>query len=353
MVDDLTRSLAERATEAAREWAPGADVVRVEPLTGGTSSLTFVAHIRSGPQAGDERVVLKVAPPGLPPVRNRDVLRQGRVMRALHGREGVRVPPVLFEDAGDPPDTPPFVAMGLVPGECIEPVLGEDRDPAGFTDVRSRALDAAAVLAAIHAVPPAQAGLGDEPIVLLTDEIDRWTRAFSTVPPDLQHEYERCSRALHATVPAPVAPVINHGDYRLGNTLCQGGRVEAVIDWEIWSVGDPRVDLSWFAFFTDEARHPAAPSDDPSGMPTGAELLAAYAEAGGREVPDLVWFEALTYYKEAAATALLIKRGRRHGNLVPAVERMIPALPELLAKAEALPELLAKAEALLGELERT
>src|SRR5690606_2021737 len=261
---------------------------------------------------------------------------------ALHGYEGVRVPPVLFEDAGDPPDTPPFVAMALVPGVCLEPVLEESRDPAEFADVRARALDAAAVLAAIHAVPPERAGLGDEPVVSLEDEIERWTLAFSTVPPDLQNDYERCARALHATVPAPVAPVINHGDYRLGNTLCRGGRVEAVIDWEIWSIGDPRVDLSWFTFFTDEARHPAAPSHAPSGMPTGAELLAAYIEAGGQEMPDLAWFDALTYYKEAAATALLIKRGRRRGTLTPAMEGMIPALPELLAKAEAL----------LGDLKR-
>ncbi len=341
MTDDLTRSLAERASRAAKGHAPDAALENVEPLTGGTSSLTFVADMRSG-DGSQGRVVLKVAPPGLAPVRNRDVLRQARVMRALHGYEGVRVPPVLFEDAGDPPDTPPFVAMALVPGVCLEPVLEESRDPAEFADVRARALDAAAVLAAIHAVPPERAGLGDEPVVSLEDEIERWTLAFSTVPPDLQNDYERCARALHATVPAPVAPVINHGDYRLGNTLCRGGRVEAVIDWEIWSIGDPRVDLSWFTFFTDEARHPAAPSHAPSGMPTGAELLAAYIEAGGQEMPDLAWFDALTYYKEAAATALLIKRGRRRGTLTPAMEGMIPALPELLAKAEAL----------LGDLKR-
>ncbi|MER6808161.1 phosphotransferase family protein [Spirillospora sp. NPDC000708] len=335
MAEDLVASLRRRTARAARKWAPGAQVAGVEPLTGGTSSLTFVARVRTG--AGqEERVVLKVAPPGLAPVRNRDVLRQGRVMRALHGRPGVRVPPVLFEDAGDPPDTPPFVAMGLVPGECAEPVLADVRDPAGFAEVRTSALDAAAVLAAIHAVPPDKAGLEDEPAVPLADEVDRWTRAFATVPPDLQHDYERCARALHSTVPPAAQPVINHGDYRLGNTLCRRGRVEAVIDWEIWSVGDPRVDLAWFLFFTDEARHPAAPSDDPSGMPAGAELLAAYAEAGGADVTDLAWFEALTYYKEAAATALLIKRGRRGGDLAPAMRRMVPALPGLLAKAEAI-----------------
>ena len=235
-------------------------------------------------------------------------------------------------DHGASAGAPPFIAMGLIPGECVEPVLAESRDPARFAEIRVRALDAARALAALHSVEPAQAGLGDEPVVTLADEIDRWTRAFTTVPPDLQGEYERCARALHATIPAGVPPVVNHGDYRLGNTLCAGGTVTAIIDWEIWSVGDPRIDLSWFTFFTDEAKHPAMPSPEPTGMPTAAELLAAY----GRDLPDLPWFDALTRYKEAGASALLIKRGRKTGEMPGLVRQMTPALPVLLREAEEL-----------------
>ena len=324
---DLRESLRQRAGLAAQQWAPGAQVTNVVPLTGGASSLTFVAELLGAPEP-HSRVVLKVAPPGLPPVRNRDVLRQGRLMAALYGRPGVPVPPLLFQDAG----APPFIAMGLIPGECVEPVLAESRDPARFAEIRVRALDAARALAALHSVEPAQAGLGDEPVVTLGDEIDRWTRAFASVPPDLQGEYERCARALHATIPAGLPPVVNHGDYRLGNTLCAGGAVTAIIDWEIWSVGDPRIDLSWFTFFTDEAKHPAMPSPGPTGMPTAAELLAAY----GRDLPDLPWFDALTRYKEAGASALLIKRGRKAGEMPGLVRQMTPALPVLLREAEEL-----------------
>jgi aminoglycoside phosphotransferase (APT) family kinase protein len=324
---DLRESLRERADKAAQQWAPGAQVTNVVPLTGGASSLTFVAELLGAPQP-HSRVVLKVAPPGLPPVRNRDVLRQGRLMAALYGRPGVPVPPFLFQDAG----APPFIAMGLIPGECVEPVLAETRDPARFAEIRARALDAARALAALHSVEPAQAGLGDEPVVTLADEIDRWTRAFTTVPDDLQGEYERCARALHATIPAGLPPVVNHGDYRLGNTLCADGTVTAIIDWEIWSVGDPRIDLSWFTFFTDEAKHPAMPSPGPTGVPSAAELLAAY----GRDLPDLPWFDALTRYKEAGASALLIKRGRKTGEMPGLVRQMTPALPVLLREAEEL-----------------
>jgi aminoglycoside phosphotransferase (APT) family kinase protein len=300
-------------------------------LTGGSSSLTFVADVVS--PSSTEQIVLKVAPPGLEPVRNRDVLRQGRVMAALAGEVGVRVPAVLFDDAGAPTEIPPFVAMSLVPGECSEPLLEDERDRGTHGRTHARFLDAARMLGHLHRVQPAQVGLGDEPVVTLGDEINRWTRAFDTAPEDLCGEYLACAEALHETVPEQLAPVVNHGDYRLGNTLCEGERVTAIIDWEIWSVGDPRVDLTWLTYFTDEARHPAAPSSDPCGTPTIDEVVREYEAALGRPVPDIAWFDALTRYKEAAATALLIKRARKQGAMPPAFLRMEPALPGLVKEA--------------------
>ncbi|MFF0818683.1 phosphotransferase family protein, partial [Rhodococcus sp. NPDC003318] len=232
---ELLTEIGIRAAEAGRLWRSGIRVDNVRPLTGGTSSLTFIADISGGDTA--ESVVLKVAPPGLAPVNNRDVIRQGRVMQALQGVPGVAAPAVYFQDAGDPP----FVAMQMVRGECVEPLLVADRprDEATLAQTRARFLDATRMLAHLHSVDPADIGLGGEPVVSLGDEIDRWTRSFETLPDDLRGDYETCGKALHATMPVAARPVVNHGDYRLGNTLCDGDRVTAIIDWEIWSVGDP------------------------------------------------------------------------------------------------------------------
>ena len=52
--------------------------------------------------------------------------------------------------------------------------------------------------------------------------------------------------------------------------------VAALIDWEIWSRSDPRLDLAWFLFFTEEAEHPMAMNPGPTGMPTAQALLDAY-----------------------------------------------------------------------------
>jgi aminoglycoside phosphotransferase (APT) family kinase protein len=330
--ETLLAQLRDRVGRQVTGWRPGASVLDVSPLTGGTSSLTFLVEL-SGVPAGETPIVLKVAPPGLPPLRNRDVLRQARLQRAVQGSRPPLAPDVLFEDPGEPPDVPPFMAMNLVAGECVEPLLSDPASRPAPAVVRARFFDAVRALAQLHAIVPASAGLGDEPVVGLADEVDRWTRAFATLPPEMAGDYERAAKALRASMPAPLRPAVNHGDYRLGNTLCAGDRVNAVIDWEIWSVGDPRVDLSWLTFFTDDAGHPAVAPGTVAGTPTAREVVRAY-EAHGRAVPELGWFDALTRYKEAAATGLLLKRARKLGRPVKeSMTRMEPELPRLVQQA--------------------
>ncbi len=114
--------------------------------------------------------------------------------------------------------------------------------------------------------------------------------------------------------------------------LSAGDEVLAIIDWEIWSRSDPRIDLSWLLFFTDEAQHPVVPADLDSGMPSDAELLAAYEAETGSPVPDLDWFHALTRYKEAAAMALIAKHLAKKGD-TDTLAKMAVMLPALIADA--------------------
>ena len=334
--ETLLAQLRDRVAQRVTDWRPGALVRSVSPLTGGTSSLTFLVDL-DGVDAGETPVVLKVAPPGLAPLRNRDVLRQARLQQAVKqdGRAGRPLAPdVLFSDPGDPPGVPPFMAMNLVPGECVEPVLCDAAERPAPGQVQARYFDAVQVLAQLHAIRPAAVGLGGEPVVGLAEEVDRWTRAFVTLPGDMAGDYQRAAKALRASIPKALPPAVNHGDFRLGNTLCEGNRINAVIDWEIWSVGDQRIDLAWLTFFTDDAGHPAVAPGTVAGTPTGREIVRAYEHALGRPVPELGWFDALTRYKEAGVTGLLLKRAMKLGRPVKeSMARMQPELPRLVQDA--------------------
>ncbi|NYI75540.1 phosphotransferase family protein [Nocardioides panzhihuensis] len=329
-MDELLAGLRLRLEKAVAGWSPTASVVGLEPLTGGSSSLTFIAELAG---AEHERVVVKMAPPGLPPVRNRDVLRQSRLMRALESAPQVLITRSLVEVEADSLEAPPFFAMDLVPGECVEPTLERHATRPSPKIVEARAYDAARALAALHTVEPSAVGLGGEVAITIADEIQRWHKAFTTVPAEFQGEFERGAQLLYDTAPAGLAPVIVHGDYRLGNVLCLEGRVTAIIDWEIWALGDPRTDVTWLTFFTDEGAHPAAEPGPPAGMPGKKDLIAAYEAHAGHRLPDMDWFDALTKYKEAAATALLLKRAIPAGELPPPMARMVEAVPRLVTES--------------------
>jgi hypothetical protein len=70
-VDELTSRIA----VVAAGWRPGCSVAQLRVLTGGASGLTYAATLTGG-AAGQQDVVIKVAPPGVTPTLNRGVLRQ-------------------------------------------------------------------------------------------------------------------------------------------------------------------------------------------------------------------------------------------------------------------------------------
>lgn len=289
---------------------PGCRVDPVTTLPGGTSSITYWTTVT--PTSGRAlKVVLKVAPAGLEPVRNRDVLRQARVLAAL-APTPVPVPTVLAGHPGDPPEVPPFFVMTFEDGDCVEPNSLPEGERLPADEVRGRELHAARILGELHALDPAAIGLDDEPVVELGAEVDRWVQAFAACDPDLREGTEDVAELLEASVPVTGPTAVLHGDFRLGNTLSRGSGVVSVIDWEIWSRGDARVDLAWFLMMAnpDEAlRRPVA-----AGMPGDAELLETYQAARGVEVRDLTWFAALVRFKQAAAGALIARHARRRGQ---------------------------------------
>jgi hypothetical protein len=80
--------------------------------------------------------------------------------------------------------------------------------------------------------------------------------------------------------------------------------------------------------FTEEAGHPMRSNHEPTTMPSDVALLDAYAAAAGALPADLEWFHCLVRYKEAATSALLIKRALKAGMDLGGVDwrTSLPAL---------------------------
>jgi aminoglycoside phosphotransferase (APT) family kinase protein len=341
---DVEEAVSRATTAAAQRW-PGATVASPRRLEGGVSSLTYAARLGAG--SGPSRpVVLKIAPPGLPPVRNRDVLRQARILRQLAKLDGMPTPAVLFEDAGPPP----LFAMDLCPGQSYEPALDHDPHPPAPDVAAARMRRAAKALARLHRDVPSELGLSGEPVVPVSQELARWARLFDTVDTDLAPGHAGLRDRLAERIPRDAGPRLLHGDYRLANMLFVERELTAVIDWEIWSVGDPRTDLAWLLMHTEPAHvfhEDRSASDLAAGaaLPSAAEVLSEYAAARradgasavavAGETTDLDWFLALSFYKTASTTAAIIKRDRRRSVRDPKLVVAARHLHDVLAAGHA------------------
>jgi aminoglycoside phosphotransferase (APT) family kinase protein len=317
-------SAAELDLDELRLRLAAAGVADPAPLAGGASSLTF-----SGERDG-RAVVIKVAPPGVEPVAHRDVLRQARVMKALAG-SGVPVPDVLWEDAGNPPETPPLFVMSRVEGDCVEPLF-DGCPPAA--DLAGRYRNASRVMAALHRLSPVDLGLGGESLMAPVAEVRRWSDTLRTVDAALVPGWPGVRDALLAGAPAALGPSVVHGDFRLGNLLATGARINAVIDWEIWAIADPRIDVGWFLINCDPDTYRRVPA--PGMAPPAGELADIYQRELGCAVADLGWFSALACFKSAATWSLIVKHNRRRRSPRTELEAMAASLPRLLERARSM-----------------
>jgi aminoglycoside phosphotransferase (APT) family kinase protein len=287
-----------------RKWRrdPKLRVTAVTPIPQGHSGFTYFVDLAL--DGGTERYVMRLPPPGARIAGPADVLRQGRIMAALHA-EGMPVPavPVICAD-GSVLDGRPFILTEVVDGVRIEEIAGRYPD-------EQIALAAVDVLRRLHAVPLERSGVGDEDPQPLEAEMMRWAWLMERAPEELTGRAPILGGMLAEQRPAERAPVLVHGDYHYGNMLFKDGRVVALLDGEIAQVGQPLLDLACLCVVAQASRMGAdrVPGGGNVVVPTEL-LLHAYGTPG----EEFDWYLALTFYKYAAIfgyNLMLHRRGKR------------------------------------------
>jgi aminoglycoside phosphotransferase (APT) family kinase protein len=110
--------------------------------------------------------------------------------------------------------------------------------------------------------------------------------------------------ALVAGMPTQVGSTIVHGDYRLDNCMVgHDGRLLAVLDWELCTLGDPLADVGLLIVYSPGADEPGAAGIPAAtslpGFPTRAQLLDRYAEKSERDLSGIEYYVAFGYWKLA------------------------------------------------------
>jgi aminoglycoside phosphotransferase (APT) family kinase protein len=126
-------------------------------------------------------------------------------------------------------------------------------------------------------------------------------------------EMEETRRLLDELMPKQIGATIVHGDYRLGNMLVAGGRILAVLDWELCTLGDPLADVGYLMNAWAAPDEVVAGSGDQAptavgGFPTRAELRARYEAATGRDLSGINYYRAFSHWRLAAIGQGVYKR---------------------------------------------
>jgi aminoglycoside phosphotransferase (APT) family kinase protein len=280
--------------------APGLRVVSVDPIPEGHSGFTYFVSFGDGGVLS--RYVLRLPPPNARIAGPADVMRQGRIMAALHAA-GLPTPSILASSSEPAVDGRPFILMEAVAGTRIE-TAGVEQRPA---DIASSAVE---VLKRLHALPLSKTGIGDEDAVGLQAEMMRWAWLMQRAPEELTARAGDLGGLLAVSMPVEGAPTLVHGDYHYGNMLFGGASVVAVLDWEIAQIGQPLLDLGCLAIVSFRRQYEGAPN--PGGaidVPVG-DLYSLY----GVDAEQMGWYAAMSLYKYAAIfgyNLMLHRRGKR------------------------------------------
>lgn len=298
MTDRIREDLQAQCRE--RLGRPGLRVLSIEPIPEGHSGFTYFVSIDDG--GGPRRFVLRLPPPGARIAGPADVVRQGRIMAALHAA-GLPVPAIPVLSSDPVVDGRPFVLMDAVEGNRIEKAGIEQRP----LDIAGSAVH---VLKSLHALPLEKSGIGNEAPVGLQAEMLRWLWLMERAPEELTTRAGDLGGLLAAGIPAEREPTLVHGDYHYGNMLFRGSEVVAVLDWEIAQIGQPLLDLGCLCIVSHRRRYEGAPNPGGSIDVAVEDLYRLY----GAGADEMRWYLALSLYKYASIfgyNLMLHRRGKR------------------------------------------
>ncbi len=267
-------------------------------IAGGRSNLTFTVTDAAG-----TRVVLRRPPTGAVLATAHDMAREHRIISAV-GLTDVPVPPALGLCTDTEVNGAPFYVMGYVDGVVLD---GPERAEAMPPDLRRAAAEHLIdVLADLHAVDVDAVGLGDlaRRHGYIERQVKRWSTQWEQSKTRELPAIEEVARRLGERIPEQHGVSIAHGDYRFGNCLVDTsiGRVAAVLDWELCTLGDPLADVGYLGvYWADPGTEQARPNDPTGidGFPTYAELVDRYATRTGRDVGQIDYYRAFAAWRLA------------------------------------------------------
>jgi len=306
----------------------GAAGIKVEQFPNGHSNLVYLVR------TDHREYVLRRPPLGPLAPKAHDMAREYRVLHAIHPHfpEAPKVF-LLCEDPSVIGCT--FFLMERRHGVVIRDSMPHELAalPNYQRQVSEAFIDCLVRLHSIDVAQPELSSLG-KPDGFVERQVrgwaERWNRAKTQESPDM----DRITRWLNDNLPPSVEVTLVHNDYKLDNVMLRptGDRVEAVLDWEMTTIGDPLADLGLTMCYWTWAGMTAVTSQP--GWYTRDQFLQRYAEQTGRDLTHIRYHEVLGIFKLAVILQQIYYRfhhGQTRDERFRAFDQRVRELIELAA----------------------
>jgi aminoglycoside phosphotransferase (APT) family kinase protein len=283
-------------------------------IAGGRSNLTYAATDGDG-----TRFVVRRPPLSQVLATAHDMAREHRIVSAV-GRTSVPVPRALGLCTDVEVTGAPFYVMSYVDGVVLDSPERADALPDALRpQVSEHLID---VLADLHAVDIDEVGLGDlaRREGYVERQVKRWSSQWEQSKTRELPSIDEVARLLRERLPVQQGVSIAHGDFRFGNCLTDVdlGRINAVLDWELCTLGDPLADLGYLGVYWFDGRPETIRANDPTsagGFLSYPDLVQRYALRTGRDVSGIDYYIAFGCWRLAVISEGVYSR-YVHGAMV-------------------------------------
>lgn len=279
-------------------------------ITGGHSNLTYRVTAADG-----TIFVLRRPPLGAVIASAHDMEREHRIISGV-SKSDVPVPDALGLCTDESVNGAPFYIMNYVVGTVLDTAeVAAETTPHEIRRTLSESV--VDVLAALHTTAPEAMGLGElgRKEAYLDRQLKRWAGQWEKTKTRELPAMEQAHAALLSAKPEQRYTGVVHGDYRLGNMLIDpvAGTVEAVLDWELCTLGDVLADVgyllnNWVQPGEDSLRGATAFPTEDGGFFTREEFVERYMEKTGFEVGDINYYRAFQNWRLAAIVEGVLAR---------------------------------------------
>jgi len=271
---------------------------RFDLIAGGRSNLTYRVTGGDG-----SRFVLRRPPLGHVLATAHDMAREHRVIAAV-GTTGVPVPRALGLCTDEAVNSAPFYVMSYVDGVVLDSI--EKGESMTLELRRATSFHLIDVLADLHAIDIDAVGLGNfaKREGYVERQVKRWSMQWENSKTRELPAIDEVAATLRERMPVQRGVSIAHGDYRLGNCLTDvsAGRIAAVLDWELCTLGDPLADVGYLGVYWFDGDRATARTNDPTaagGFASYDELLERYATTTGRDLSGIDYYVAFSCWRLA------------------------------------------------------